>query len=47
MLFEEAPEDSPLKRYAQNVLTAASRGRELVEQILAYQPQPARQARTR
>jgi len=36
MLFEEAPEDSPLKRYAQNVLTAASRGRELVEQILAY-----------
>src|SRR5882762_4071350 len=36
MLFEEAPEDSPLKRYAPNVLTAASRGRELVEQILAY-----------
>jgi PAS domain S-box-containing protein len=36
MLFEEAPADSPLKRYAQNVLTAASRGRELVEQILAY-----------
>ncbi|MGO9991796.1 MAG: PAS domain S-box protein [Steroidobacteraceae bacterium] len=36
MLFEEAPVDSPLKRYAQNVLTAASRGRELVEQILAY-----------
>jgi signal transduction histidine kinase len=36
MLFEEAPADSPLKRYAQNVLTAASRGRELVDQILAY-----------
>jgi len=36
MLFEEAPADSPLKRYSQNVLTAASRGRELVEQILAY-----------
>jgi PAS domain S-box-containing protein len=36
MLFEEAPGDSPLKRYAQNVLTAASRGRALVEQILAY-----------
>jgi PAS domain S-box-containing protein len=36
MLCEEAPADSPLKRYAQNVLTAASRGRELVEQILAY-----------
>jgi PAS domain S-box-containing protein len=36
MLFEETPADSPLKRYAQNVLTAASRGRELVEQILAY-----------
>jgi len=36
MLFEEAPEDSPLKRYAQNVLNAASRGRDLVEQILAY-----------
>ena len=25
-----------LKRYAQNVLTAATRGRALVEQILAY-----------
>jgi PAS domain S-box-containing protein len=36
MLFEEAPGDSPLKRYAHNVLNAASRGRELVEQILAY-----------
>ena len=36
MLFEEAPEDAPRKRYAQNVLTAANRGHELVEQILAY-----------
>jgi signal transduction histidine kinase len=36
MLVDEAPAGSPLKRYAQNVLTAASRGRELVEQILTY-----------
>jgi PAS domain S-box-containing protein len=36
MVLDEAPGDSPLRRYAQNVLTAASRGRELVEQILAY-----------
>jgi PAS domain S-box-containing protein len=36
MLLEKAPGSSPLKRYAQNVLTAATRGRELVEQILAY-----------
>jgi PAS domain S-box-containing protein len=36
MLFEETPGDSPLKRYSQNVLTAATRGRALVEQILAY-----------
>jgi CheY-like chemotaxis protein len=36
MLFEETPEDSPLKRYAKNVLIAATRGRALVEQILAY-----------
>jgi CheY-like chemotaxis protein len=36
MLFEETPEHSPLKRYAKNVLTAATRGRELVDQILAY-----------
>jgi signal transduction histidine kinase len=36
MLFEEAPADSARKRYAQNVLTAAARGRALVEQILAY-----------
>jgi signal transduction histidine kinase/FixJ family two-component response regulator len=36
MLMESIPADSPLKRYAQNVLTAATRGRELVEQILTY-----------
>jgi PAS domain S-box-containing protein len=36
MLFEDAPADSPRKRHAQNVLTAAARGRALVEQILAY-----------
>jgi signal transduction histidine kinase/FixJ family two-component response regulator len=36
MLFEKIPADSPLKRYAQNVLTAATRGRELVDQILTY-----------
>jgi PAS domain S-box-containing protein len=36
MLLEEAPAESPLKRYAQNVLTAATRGRALVEQILTY-----------
>jgi predicted ATPase/signal transduction histidine kinase/GAF domain-containing protein/CheY-like chemotaxis protein len=36
MAFDEAPADAPRKRYAQNVLNAASRGRDLVEQILAY-----------
>src|SRR5271155_865603 len=36
MLLEEAPRDSQLKRYAQDVLAAACRGRELVEQILEY-----------
>jgi signal transduction histidine kinase len=36
MAFDEAPADSRLKRYAQNVLAAATRGRELVEQILTY-----------
>jgi PAS domain S-box-containing protein len=36
MLVEETPGGSPLKRYAQNVLIAATRGRGLVEQILAY-----------
>jgi PAS domain S-box-containing protein len=36
MLFEENPEHSAHKRYAKNVLSAATRGRALVEQILAY-----------
>src|SRR5258706_56885 len=31
MVLDEAPGDSPLRRYAQNVLNAASRGLELVE----------------
>jgi PAS domain S-box-containing protein len=36
MLFDEAPDNTSRKRYAQNVLTAATRGRDLVDQILAY-----------
>jgi predicted ATPase/signal transduction histidine kinase/ActR/RegA family two-component response regulator len=36
MLFEETAEHSPHRRYAKNVLTAATRGRALVDQILAY-----------
>jgi signal transduction histidine kinase len=36
MVLDEAPGDSPLKRYAQNVLIAATRGRDLVDQILSY-----------
>jgi PAS domain S-box-containing protein len=36
MLFDEAAENTARKRHAQNVLTAATRGRELVQQILAY-----------
>jgi predicted ATPase/signal transduction histidine kinase len=36
LLIEGAPPESSLKRYAQNVLTAATRGRELVNQILTY-----------
>ena len=36
MLFDEAPEGARCKRHAQNVLTAATRGRDLVEQILIY-----------
>jgi signal transduction histidine kinase len=36
MLFDDAPDDTNRKRYAQNVLTAATRGRDLVNQILAY-----------
>jgi PAS domain S-box-containing protein len=35
-LVEETPEGSPLRRYAQNVLVAANRGRALVDQILVY-----------
>jgi signal transduction histidine kinase len=35
-MVEETPANSPLRRYAQNVLTAANRGRALVKQILAY-----------
>ncbi|MEX2242147.1 MAG: PAS domain S-box protein [Burkholderiales bacterium] len=36
MLAEQAPAGSPLKRYADNVLTGASRASGLVEQILSY-----------
>ena len=36
MLIERAPANSPLKRCAQNVIIAATRGRELVEQILTF-----------
>src|SRR5262249_12571146 len=36
MLFDEAPATSARKRHAQTVLTAATRGRDLVDQILAY-----------
>jgi len=36
MLFDEAPENTSRKRYAQNVVTAATRGRDLVDQILRY-----------
>jgi CheY-like chemotaxis protein len=36
MVLDEAPRDSPLQRYAQNVLIAAIRGRDLVKQILSY-----------
>ena len=36
MLFAETPADSKLKRYARNVLTAATCGRKLVGQILTY-----------
>ena len=36
MLFDEAPDGAPRKRYAQNVLTAATRGHDLVDQILAF-----------
>jgi PAS domain S-box-containing protein len=36
IIFDDAPEGSLLKRYSKNVLTAAARGRDLVEQILGY-----------
>jgi len=36
MLFEEVSGHSSLKRYAQHVLAAANRGRDLVAQILAF-----------
>ena len=36
MLVDEAPENTKRKRHAQNVLAAAHRGQELVEQILAF-----------
>jgi len=36
MLFDEAPDGAPRKRYAQNVLTAATRGHDLVDQILTF-----------
>lgn len=36
MLFEQSPEGSAHKRYAQNVLVASNRARSLVDQILAY-----------
>jgi PAS domain S-box-containing protein len=36
MLAENAPAGSPLKRYADNVLTGASRASGLVQQILSY-----------
>jgi signal transduction histidine kinase len=36
MLAESAPAGSPLKRYADNVLTGANRASGLVEQILSY-----------
>ena len=36
LLAENAPAGSPLKRYAENVLTGANRAGSLVEQILSY-----------
>ncbi|MGE3161400.1 MAG: ATP-binding protein [Burkholderiales bacterium] len=36
LLAEKAPADSPLKRYADNVLTGANRASGLVDQILSY-----------
>src|SRR3970282_2943919 len=36
VLAENAPPGTPLKRYADNVLTGANRAAQLVEQILSY-----------
>ena len=36
MVFEEAAEGTPMKRYARNLLTGANRARDLVDQILTY-----------
>ena len=36
MVFAEAAEGTPMKRYARNLLTAANRARDLVDQILTY-----------
>jgi signal transduction histidine kinase len=36
MLLDEAPENTPRRRHAQNALTETTRGRDLVGQILAY-----------
>ncbi|HUL94064.1 MAG TPA: PAS domain S-box protein [Burkholderiales bacterium] len=36
MILEKVPGESPLRRYASNVLIAANQGRALVEQILGY-----------
>jgi signal transduction histidine kinase/CheY-like chemotaxis protein len=36
MLLDSAPEDSPERRYARNLLIAANRARDLVDQILTY-----------
>jgi len=36
MVFEEAAEGTPMKRYARNVLAGANRARDLVDQILTY-----------
>jgi signal transduction histidine kinase len=36
MLSDEAAAGSPLGRYAENVIAAATRGRDLIEQVLAF-----------
>ena len=45
MLVEQAPPGSPLRRYADNVLTGANRASGLVDADPLLQPQPARHAR--